>query len=331
MKNKTQNQANSIDCSPERPRLMYWGRVALWLIRNTAIAAVAVILVAPRPMALAEGLMGKEAEVIRLTNEVRAKQGVATLVVNDKLNASALAKAMDMANQGYFGHADSAGHKMAYWISGTGYNYLRAGENLAKGFVSPASVVAAWTNSPTHYTNLINANYEEIGVGIVQGVIDGRTAVFVVQHFGEPFPQLTAWSTAMAESVYRTPGVLGEAMNIAIPDAGQNLAKDSVVKEKSATVIAGEPNDSIIVNTSPVGLALVAYNHTQILASTPLRSFSPAALAAGMGQPVGVPDRGYQIIQTLFMVLVFAGFWNWWRMFIAPAYAWLKKQHNRTT
>jgi uncharacterized protein YkwD len=41
-------------------------------------------------------------------------------------------------------------------------------------------------NSPGHKANILNANFTEIGIGLVQGDYQGRPAVFVTENFGRP-------------------------------------------------------------------------------------------------------------------------------------------------
>jgi hypothetical protein len=87
-----------------------------------------------------------------------------------------------------------------------GYEYIMAGENLAVNFLESEAVNTAWMNSPTHKANLLNKNYEQIGIGIAQGNYGNRESMFVVQMFGVPTEQTIALSK--------------EATKIAKPDFG---------------------------------------------------------------------------------------------------------------
>ncbi|MCG2685812.1 CAP domain-containing protein, partial [Candidatus Parcubacteria bacterium] len=71
-----------------------------------------------------------------------------------------------------------------YFIVGVGYDYLYAGENLAKDFSHSSGVVDAWMNSPTHRENLVNPRYEDIGLAVVNGTLNGVETTLVVQMFG---------------------------------------------------------------------------------------------------------------------------------------------------
>ena len=44
-----------------------------------------------------------------------------------------------------------------------------AGENIAKGNVTPAQMVAMWMGSPGHRANILNPRYTAIGIGATRG------------------------------------------------------------------------------------------------------------------------------------------------------------------
>lgn len=48
-----------------------------------------------------------------------------------------------------------------------------AGENLARGNVTPRQVVNAWMRSPEHRANILKRRYTHIGVGSVYSMVDG--------------------------------------------------------------------------------------------------------------------------------------------------------------
>ncbi|HVU79861.1 MAG TPA: CAP domain-containing protein, partial [Candidatus Paceibacterota bacterium] len=73
-------------------------------------------------------------EIIALTNDERADNQVGQLRENGQLDAAAQAKADDMAASGYFSHVGPDGKEPWAWITGAGYSYRSAGENLAVRF-----------------------------------------------------------------------------------------------------------------------------------------------------------------------------------------------------
>ena len=48
------------------------------------------------------------------------------------------------------------------------------------------AVVEAWMNSPTHKENILSKNYQEIGLAVVNGTLNGSETTLVVQLFGAP-------------------------------------------------------------------------------------------------------------------------------------------------
>jgi len=124
--------------------------------------------------------------LVTLTNRDRAAQNVAELKVNPLLEKAAQMKADDMAKRGYFAHNTPEGLTPWYWLKEAGYNYRVAGENLAVNFTDSGDVQTAWANSKSHWLNIINPKYTEIGIATSTGIYKGKQAVFVVQMFGTP-------------------------------------------------------------------------------------------------------------------------------------------------
>ncbi len=124
--------------------------------------------------------------VIDLTNQKRAEAGLSPLKYNPKLADAARRKASDMFIKNYWAHNSPDGTKPWAFVLAAGYNYLHAGENLARDFNNPNTVVDAWMASPTHRENLLNARFTEIGIAVVDGQFDGVETTLVVQMFGTP-------------------------------------------------------------------------------------------------------------------------------------------------
>ena len=111
-----------------------------------------------------------------LLNGERADRGLAPLAPNAKLAAAATAYSQDLVDGSYFSHTGRDGSDVLDRIDRTGYIPRGAawtlGENLAWGtgaLATPGSMVQAWMNSPGHRENILNADYREIGIGIVTG------------------------------------------------------------------------------------------------------------------------------------------------------------------
>ena len=119
------------------------------------------------------------------TNNARAANGLAPLSLNSQLNNSAQAKAQDMANKNYWAHVSPDGTQPWYFFDQAGYAYIRAGENLAYGFMTSQGAVDGWMNSATHRANILG-DYYDVGFGIVNAPdyqSNGQLSI-VVAHYG---------------------------------------------------------------------------------------------------------------------------------------------------
>lgn len=125
-------------------------------------------------------------EVISLTNQKRAESGLLPLTENSLLSQAAVAKGNDMLAKGYWAHFAPDGTTPWSFFLSFGYKYRYAGENLARDFSDAGSAVNAWMNSPTHKENILNAKYEEVGIGVVEGNLSGVDTTIIVQFFGTP-------------------------------------------------------------------------------------------------------------------------------------------------
>jgi len=108
-----------------------------------------------------------EAEVIRLVNDIRQDYGLQPLTANWELSRVARYKSQDMLDNNYFSHTSPTYGSPFQMIRAFGLSYRTAGENIAKGYVSPQAVVNGWMNSSGHRANILNASYTQIGVGYV--------------------------------------------------------------------------------------------------------------------------------------------------------------------
>lgn len=165
-------------------------------IRHSALAAYTVLLlafnvgynvfIAHTPQVLGFATSISQQEVIRLTNVERQKAGVPMVAENAQLNAAAMAKAQNMFKEDYWAHYSPSGISPWHWFDQAGYSYSIAGENLARDFDTSQGVINGWLNSPSHRENMLTANYQHIGIAVLNGVLNGSETTLVVQHFGTP-------------------------------------------------------------------------------------------------------------------------------------------------
>lgn len=91
-----------------------------------------------------------------------------------------------MVAKSYWAHFAPDGKTPWDFVRQAGYNFTAAGENLARDFGGVDPMISAWLASPTHRENLLSSNFTEIGVGVAEGVIAGKSTTVVVQMFGRP-------------------------------------------------------------------------------------------------------------------------------------------------
>lgn len=130
-------------------------------------------------------------KLLLLVNQKREANGLPPLILNEKLSSAAVNKVKDMFSKNYWAHGSPDGETPWVFIKRAGYNYVYAGENLARGFDNTDSIVNAWMASTQHRANLLSQNYRDVGFAIEVGKLAGEETVLVVQELGgqslEPF------------------------------------------------------------------------------------------------------------------------------------------------
>ncbi len=124
--------------------------------------------------------------LIELTNQERENLGINSLRENLQLDKAALLKAQDMLDKDYFSHQSPEGIVPWHWFGEADYSYQKAGENLGIGFLDSEEIYWAWYDSPSHQANLLNSNFQDIGIAILTGEFEGAETTVVVQLFGSP-------------------------------------------------------------------------------------------------------------------------------------------------
>lgn len=123
-------------------------------------------------------------ELLILTNQQRQNNNLGSLTDNSELDAAAANKAADMFSKDYWAHNAPDGTTPWVFIKSAGYNYIYAGENLARGFNSAPDVITAWMNSPEHRQNVLSSNYQNVGFAVATGKLSGEDTVLVVEMLG---------------------------------------------------------------------------------------------------------------------------------------------------
>ena len=188
-------------------------------------------------------------KIIALTNDIRQQYGLSLLKENPLLDAAAKQKAEDMSQNNYFSHNSPTGVKPWYWITKSGYNYHYAGENLAMNFIDSEEVVRAWLNSPGHRENLLNKNYQDIGIAILPADFSkpGLNQPIVVQLFGSPQAEKIKPATETTK-----PAVAKVVPSTTLPPSTKKEVLGEEKKETPTTVPITETSTTIPATTLPV-------------------------------------------------------------------------------
>jgi uncharacterized protein YkwD len=161
-----------------------------------ALVAIGVALAAPstaqssRPTALAEPTdavtyrydAGLEAQFVARINQLRASKGLSQLQVHGQLTGVARNWTAKMVQAGQISHNPN----LASQVQG---NWRKLGENVGVGY-DVDGLMKAFINSPAHYRNLVDPDWNFVGVGAITSS-DGRlytTHNFMLMPTGAPPP-----------------------------------------------------------------------------------------------------------------------------------------------
>jgi uncharacterized protein YkwD len=124
-----------------------------------------------------------ERALFDLTNTAREKENLAPLKFNATLLKVAREHSANMAAKKEMKH-ELDGQKPSDRVKAAGYRYSRMGENIALSDRQPLQTVfRGWMESPGHRANILNPDFEEIGIGVAR---DNRNRVYYTQVFGTP-------------------------------------------------------------------------------------------------------------------------------------------------
>ena len=178
-------------------------------------------------------------DVVSLTNQKRVENGVPELTINQLLNEAARRKGEDMLANNYWAHVSPNGTQPWKFFVDAGYTYRYAGENLARDFSNPSSAVEAWMASPSHRDNLLSTKYDEVGIGVVEGDLEGVDTTIIVQLFGarsiKDQIDIPVVSAATSDEVERVP----TQMPVATPTPSMDDVVPPIASTDDTEVIGG--------------------------------------------------------------------------------------------
>jgi uncharacterized protein YkwD len=133
-----------------------------------------------------------------LTNFARARAGLAALRASTALDQAGAAKLAANISCNEFSHTpcgEPFSDVFAAYLAGA--NGYRIGENIAWGtgsYGTPRQTMLAWLNSAGHRENILNAEFQELGIGYLAGqtFLGYSGAALWSQEFGTRAPAATS-------------------------------------------------------------------------------------------------------------------------------------------
>lgn len=186
----TKSQRKPKKQHPKHFLKVYWPYIPVLLITTFGLlfGSVLPLMQKNQPATLAYATEMSVSNLLSGTNAERTTRGIPALKINSKLNNSAIAKAADMRDRDYWAHNTPDGKEPWIFFDAAGYNYQKAGENLAYGFSSSSATISGWMNSPSHRDNMLDTEYTEVGFGFVNSAnfVGTGQATIIVAHYGKP-------------------------------------------------------------------------------------------------------------------------------------------------
>lgn len=176
----------------QKAKLLSWNFLVIYILIFILIRAGIDLTSIYKPGVLGINANLSVEKIINDTNIERQKAGLPPLVFNANLSKAATLKAQNMFVENYWAHFSPSGKDPWGFITGAGYKFSYAGENLARNFSSSDDVVKAWMASPSHRENIMNSKYQDIGIAVEEGVLQGQKTTLVVQEFGRPYEAIAA-------------------------------------------------------------------------------------------------------------------------------------------
>jgi len=119
------------------------------------------------------GINGLENTLLNMINHIRVSEGLSPLNLNQSLISVARHRALDMIERDYFSHVTPDGKSIYDVLADFGISYQGSGENIQycspPGWKPVEDFVSTWMSSTGHRENILNAGYNQVGIGVVDG------------------------------------------------------------------------------------------------------------------------------------------------------------------
>ena len=166
-------------------------------------------------------------EVVSLVNQERAKQGLQALQAIPALNNAGTKRSQELVT--LFSHTRPDGSNCATVLNELGVTWKTSGENIAYGYATPEDVMTGWMNSSGHRANILNANFDSIGIGVVSenGVL----------YWTQVFTGGTSVNNSdISESIPTTPNITPS-----VPDKPDNIQDNNNNNNNNNNNISSQP------------------------------------------------------------------------------------------
>lgn len=125
-------------------------------------------------------------QIFTMINEDRKKENLKPYKWDSRLCESAKLKNQDMLQNNYFEHTSPTFVTFWSWLGKAGYRYSLAGENLVMNILTAPQIHQALMESNGHRANILSDTFEEVGLALAVGLIDGKDALVLTEHFAKP-------------------------------------------------------------------------------------------------------------------------------------------------
>lgn len=118
----------------------------------------------------------EEQEFLDKINNLRIKNNLPELVIDDAVENVARLKAQDLVENNYFSHTSNKYGTPFEMLSTSGINYKTASENIA-GNATIDGAINSWMNSDSHKNNILSTEFNYTGVAVAHSNTYGKILV----------------------------------------------------------------------------------------------------------------------------------------------------------
>jgi hypothetical protein len=228
-----------------------------------------------------------EQEIVRLVNQERQSRGLATLVTDERLQQAARKHSRLMASTREVEHELPGEPKVSIRLAENALRFDTSGENVALA-ANAARVHTILMHSPGHRANILDGDYNAIGVGVVRT----KEGIYVTEDFARRLPEASVSDAEeqVAASLNRMRRATGFPIlrRLPAPDLRKQACRMASNNKLDPGAGLSSPNASGSVTFTAADLTRVAHPLERLKTST-ASAFSVGACyqsSATYGNPV---------------------------------------------